>query len=204
MHDDVGAHLRLFAGGDGVAVGARALPAVSLLLTVLLRHHRDPVRRHEGGVEAHAELTDDVHVFIVLAHLLPELVGAAGGDDAQIVLQLLLAHADAVVADGQGAPLRIGLDSDAEVLPLEAHVLIRQGPVAQLVDGVAGVGDDLPQEDLPVGVDGVNHQVQQAPGFRFEFLLGHSLFSSRKSGSGDPCFFMPTMKGNCEQSMTKL
>ena len=37
-------------------------------------------------------------------------------------------HADAVVADGQGAPLRIGLDSDAEVLPLEAHVLIRQGP----------------------------------------------------------------------------
>ena len=84
-------------------------------------------------------------------------------------------HADAVVADGEGPCVGVGVDGDAEVLPLEAHVLIRQGPVAQLVDGVAGVGDDLPQEDLPVGVDGVDHQIQQALGFRLEFFLCHRL-----------------------------
>ena len=37
----------------------------------------------------------------------------------------------------------------------------------------AGVGDDLPQEDLLVGVDGVDHQVHQTLGFRFELLLCH-------------------------------
>ncbi|CAN3966665.1 hypothetical protein HEAFMP_HEAFMP_12550, partial [Dysosmobacter welbionis] len=34
------------------------------------------------------------------------------------------------------------------------------GLVAQLVTGVAGIGDDLPEKDLLVGVDGVDHQVQ--------------------------------------------
>ena len=77
----------------------------------------------------------------------------------EVMLQLLLAHADTVVADGEQPGLGVGVDGDAEVLPLEPHVFVRQGPVAQLVDGIAGVGDNFPQKDLLVGVDGVDHQV---------------------------------------------
>ena len=159
VHNDVGACSVLLAGGDGVAIGPVALPAVSLGLAVLLGNHGNAVGHHEGGVEAHAKLPDDVHILVVLAHLLAELVGAAGGNDAQVILQLLLAHADTVVADGEQPGLGVGVDGDAEVLPLEPHVFVRQGPVAQLVDGIAGVGDNFPQKDLLVGVDGVDHQV---------------------------------------------
>ena len=65
------------------------------------------VGHHEGGVEAHAELADDVGgvlpAVLLLGQLLLELEGAAAGDGAQVLLQLLLRHADAVVGDGQGA-----------------------------------------------------------------------------------------------------
>ena len=133
------------------------------------------VRHHEGGVEAHAELADDVGVLGVVAHFLLELVGAGGGDDAQVVLQVLLVHADAVVADGDEAVFLVHLQLDLEILAVQAHGLVRQRLVAQLVAGVAGVGDDLPQEDLLVGVDGVDHQIQQPLGFRFELLFCHNV-----------------------------
>ena len=50
------------------------------------------VGHHEGGVEAHAELADDVGGAVLL-HALLELEGAAACDGAQVLLQLLLRHA---------------------------------------------------------------------------------------------------------------
>ena len=49
----------------------------------------DLIRHHKGGVEAHAELADNIHVRVFLLQLLPELISTAGGDDAQVVLQLV-------------------------------------------------------------------------------------------------------------------
>ena len=129
------------------------------------------VGHHEGGIKAHTELADNVALG-VLIQLLTELEGTAGGDDAQILLQIGIVHADAVVAEGAG--LLIGADGDGKILPLHAHLLIRQGAVAQLVDGVGGVGQDLPQEDLLMGVDGVDHQLQQTLGLRLKFFSFHS------------------------------
>ena len=172
VHDDVRAHgvpLRL---GDGVALRAGGLPLPGLGLAVLLGHHGDVVGHHEGRVKAHAELADDVGIpggFLPL--LLAELKAAAGGDDAQVVLQLLGAHAD--VADGEGAGVLVHRDSNSKVAPVQAHLIIREGQVAELVDSVRGVGQDLPQEDLLMGVNGVHHQVQQPPGLGLELLFAH-------------------------------
>ena len=119
MHDDIGAHGVLFAGLDSVAVHTGGLPAVRLLTAVLFGDDGDLFGHHEGGVEAHAELADNVGVGSLLAlQLALELEAAAVGDDAQIVLQIVLVHADAVVADGQGAAVGIGGQEDAEVLPV--------------------------------------------------------------------------------------
>ena len=175
VHDDVRAHGIPLAFGDGVAVGAGGLPHPGGVGAVLPRHHGDVVRHHKGGVEAHAELADHVGVLGVVPHLLLEFVGAGGGDDAQVVLQVLLVHADAVVGDGQSPVFLVHLDLDLEVLAAHAHGVIRQGLVAQLVTGVAGIGDDLPEKDLLVGVDGVDHQVQQPLGLRLELPFCHDI-----------------------------
>ena len=56
------------------------------------------------------------------------------------------------------------------------QALVGQRLEAQLVAGVGGVGDQLPQEDLLVAVEGVDHQIQQLADLGLETvggLLGH-------------------------------
>ena len=62
---------------------------------------------------------------------------------------------------------------DCKILPGETHAVIGEALVAELVAGVAGVGDDLPQENFLMGVDGVDHQVQQPLGLRLKLFLCH-------------------------------
>ncbi|MPM43894.1 hypothetical protein SDC9_90571 [bioreactor metagenome] len=173
MHDDVGADALLFTLRDGVAVRAGGLPHIGRVGAILLRHHRDVVGDHKRGVESDAELTDDVGVLRVLPNLLLKLEGPGGGDDAQVVFKVLLVHADAVVGDGEEAGILVRLDLNFEILAAQAHGLVGQSLVAQLVACVAGVGDDLPEKDLVMGVDGVHHQIQQPLGFRLELFLCH-------------------------------
>ena len=175
VHDDVGADLFAVDFTDGVAVGAGALPHDALFLPELAGEDGDLVGHHKGRVKAHAELADDAQILRLAGiHLRLEGAGAGAGDNAQILLRLLQAHADAVVAHGDGARLLVGDDVNAVVGAGEPHALIRQGQVAELVDGVGRIGDDLPQEDLLVGVYGIDHQVKQTLGFRFELFLGHN------------------------------
>ena len=183
VHDDIGAHSVLLAGLDGVAVHAGRLPAVRLIAAVLLGDDGDLIGHHEGGIEAHAELADDIGVGGLLAlQLALELEASAVGDHAQIVLQIALVHADAVVADGQGTVLLVDGQGDLEVLPLQAHLVVGQAEIAQLVDGIGGVGDDLAEEDLLMGIDGVDHHVQQTLGLGFEFFLAHGFVLSMGMG----------------------
>jgi len=88
-------------------------------------------------------------------------------------VQLLLRHADAVVGDGQGAGVLVHADADEEILPVHADALIGQRAVAQLVDGVRGVGEDLAQEDLLVRIDRIDHQVEHPFGLGLELLFCH-------------------------------
>jgi hypothetical protein len=74
--------------------------------------------------------------------------------------RLFGAHADAVVADGQGLGSRIEEHPDLEIRRVLEEGRVVQGLEAQLVAGIAGVGDQLAQEDFLVGVQRMRDQVQ--------------------------------------------
>lgn len=46
--------------------------------------------------------------------------------------------------------------------------------VAKLLHGIGCIGDQLPQENLLVSVDGVSHDVKQLPRLRLELQLLHA------------------------------
>ena len=125
----------------------------------------DLVRDEEGRVEPDPELPDQVGALGRLAaEGLGELLRARLGDGPQVREQLVLAHPDPVVRDRDRPGLGIGRDLDVEVLVGAEQVVIGQAPDPGLVQGVGRVADQLAQEDLLLGVEGVNDQVEELTG----------------------------------------
>ena len=103
--------------------------------------------------------------------LLAQLGGARLGQRADQVHHLVAGHPDAVVADGQGAGLLVHLDLDVQIGGVDVEVLVAESLEPQLVQRVGGVRDQLPQEGVLVGVDRVDHQIQQLAGLGLELQL---------------------------------
>ena len=72
-----------------------------------------------------------------------------------------LGHANTTIADGQSLCLLVGDNVDTEVLARVELGLVRESLIANLVEGIRGVGDQLTEEDLLVGVDGVDDEGQE-------------------------------------------
>ena len=172
VQDDVGTHGVLFGRVHLVAVRTAGFPLPGLVCTISFGDDGDFVSHHEGRVETDAELADDVDVLVLVLFLEVERAGV--GDGAEVGLQLFLGHADAVIGDGQGAAVLVTGEQDAEIAFVHADGGVGQALIIQLVDGVRSVGDQLTQEDLLVGVDGVDHHVHQLFAFRLKFFLRHN------------------------------
>ena len=143
----------------------------------------DFVRDHEGRVEADAELADEGGGFlarVLRGKLVQEGLGAGAGDGAEAFGQVFAGHADAVVREGQRLGVRIDRDLDRERRAVLDEFGLGDRFVAQLLAGVGGVGDELADENLPVGIDRMDHEMQQARNVGLE-ALGLRL---RWSGSG--------------------
>jgi hypothetical protein len=145
----------------GLAAGR---PAGPLALTGAPGHQRHLVRHHEAGVEADAELADEpLGTARVLG--LPQLLQEGGrtgvGDGADELSDLVVRHPDAVVPHREGPGLLVDVDLDVQVGHIGVERVVPQLLQAQLVQRVGGVGDELPQEDILVRVDRVDHQLEQ-------------------------------------------
>ncbi len=180
-----GAAAGLVDGFQPVVAGALGFPAHAVLgrEAGAAGGERDAVGDDEGGVEADAELADQRGVLLLVAGQLgEEFAGAGLGDGADVLDDFLPAHADAVVADGQRARLAVEGDADLEVGVVFIDRGIRQALEAQLVGGVGGVGNQFAQENVLVGIQGMDHQLQQLFDFGLEaegFFGGGHAFISR-------------------------
>ena len=184
VEDDVGAAALLGGVLEGVAAVGVGLPEHRLVGggAGAAGEDGDLVGDHEGRVEADAELADQLRVVLDLAALeqLEELLGPRVGDGPQGLGGLVAGQADAVVAHGEGAGLLVGDQLDLPVAPLRVDGRVGERQIAGLVDGVAGVGDQLAQEDLLVRVEGMDHQVEDLVdlGLELAFTYRHASCSS--------------------------
>ena len=66
-----------------------------------------------------------------------------------------------------------GSDVDARLEAESLELLVAQAEVLELVDGIRCVAYELAQEDLPIGIERVDDEVQQVAHFRLELFLSH-------------------------------
>ena len=107
---------------------------------------------HKGGVEAHAELADHIRRRLAAAARLGELLrkrlGARARDRAEVLDELVARHADARVRDGQGVVRGVWNEVNLQSLLRLEDGRVREALEADLVQRIAGVRDELAQEDI--------------------------------------------------------
>ena len=170
---------------DGITLKTIRLPHVSGVLAIGAADNLYVAGNHKGRVEAYAKLADDVDIGALLLGVLGlKLLGAGMGDGAQIALELLGGHANAVIRDGNGAGVFIKGDANSQVALVELDARVLQALKVELVDGVARVRDKLAQEDFLIGVDGVDHEVEQffALGLKLTHVQSFRATPVRKNG----------------------
>ena len=86
-----------------------------------------------------------------------------------------LGHTNAGVLDSEGLVLLVGDDVDAEVLARIELTRVGEGLISDLVESIRAVGHELSQEDLLVGVDGVDDEGEELRNLSLELkgLTGH-------------------------------
>ncbi len=153
MQDDFGAARSLFYHFNGELAAAVGFPAHALihLFSGTARGHRDLVGDDECGIEAHAELADQVGILLLVAGKTREKFARAGlGDGAQIGNNFVAAHADAVIVDGQRPRSLVVADADVQFGIVLEQAGVMQRLEAQLVAGIRRIGNQFAQENLAV------------------------------------------------------
>lgn len=79
--------------------------------------------------------------------------------------------------DGQGTPLRVGIETDFQCGIVGKPLRPGKGLETEAVECVGGIGNEFTQEDLFVGIQRVDHQLQELRGFCLKdkrFRITHS------------------------------
>ena len=105
--------------------------------------------------------------------MLDKLGGTGFGDSPQIGDQIVTAHTDTVVSDSDRPVFFIKADPNFQIGITTQQAGITQHIVAQLINRIAGIGDQLTQENFRMRIERMDHQVQQLLHLRLE---PHNLF----------------------------
>ena len=82
-------------------------------------------------------------------------LGTGLGNCTEVVDHVGLGHTDTGIAEDEDLVLLVGNDADEELLLRVELRGVGEGGIADLVESIGAVGDELAQEDLLVRVEGV-------------------------------------------------
>jgi len=134
--------------GDGERTTSGGLPDVLFVIDIS-GDDGHLVGNQVGRVETDTELANHRNIT-ALVHGLHESLGARFGDRSEVVHQVGLGHTNTGVLDGQGVVGLIRKDLNVEVWLRLDLLWVRDGLVADLVQSIGRVGDQLAKKHLLV------------------------------------------------------
>ena len=90
------------------------------------------------------------------------------GNGAKVLDDLVPAHAEAGIPDGEHALLLVRTDADAQLRGGVQYLVLGEHLVVDAVEGVGSVREQFAQEHLPLFIQGMDEDIQQLPGFGLE------------------------------------
>jgi len=155
----------VFADGEGTTSGG--FPDV-LVVIVVFGSYDYTVTDQVRGVETDTELTDHADVSTGLKSL-HEVLGTGTSDGTEVVYEIGFGHTDTGIDDCDGVVGFVGDDTNVQALGVGVELgLVGKTLIANLVQGIRGVGNHFSQEDFLVAVERVNDQAQQLIDFGLE------------------------------------
>ena len=143
---------------NGVALHAVAFPSVRLIASECAGHNAHVVGHHKRRVETNAELANNVNVGTLLLSVFGlERLAVGVSDGAQVLVQLVLAHANAVIGNNNSARALVEVHANAQLVFVNGGRFVGQALEVQLVHGIGRVRNELTKEDLFIRVNGVDH-----------------------------------------------
>jgi hypothetical protein len=102
--------------------------------------------------------------FGLLPPTVQKMLRSGMGDGPQIGFQLLLGHADACVGNGEGVLFVVAVNGD-----FQGHMGIEfdffdQTLVPEFFQGIGGVGHQLADENIALGVERIDDDIQDLSG----------------------------------------
>ena len=135
------------------------LPSV-LLIVIVLGNDSDFLSNKVGGVETYTELTNHANVS-TSSDGFHEGFGSGLSDGSKIVDEIVLSHTNTRVMDGQSVVGSVWDDLNLEVWLSLKLFWFNNTLVADFIEGIRGVRDKLPKEDLFVRVESVDDKGHQ-------------------------------------------
>ncbi len=170
MHGDGGTALRTAAFPHLIADAVFADPAHGHIpFPIGQGVDGDAVGRHEGGIEAQAEVADDTGGIFARV-VFEEFLSAGEGDLVDVLVHLLSGHTDAVVRHADFTFFLVQGHRDGQLLAFH-----RAAHHAQLGDGVHAVGDDFTQKDVFIRIQPAFDDRHDVLGVNGDIALLHCL-----------------------------
>mmetsp|Transcript_18346 Transcript_18346/g.42100 ORF Transcript_18346/g.42100 Transcript_18346/m.42100 type:complete len:310 (-) Transcript_18346:113-1042(-) len=158
VEDDTGSSLdsRIFGIGDSERTSGFGNPCVDGVI-VVLGYNFDLVGNQVGRVETDTELSNHGNIGSG-GEGLHESLGSGFGNGSEVVDQVGLGHTNTGIFDGEGVVSLVGDELDLQFGIGIQDGGVRQGLVANLIQGIGGIGDQFTKENFLVGVKGVDNQ----------------------------------------------
>ena len=175
MQDDGRTVFRFFTFVQRVLAIACRFPLVGLAFTSLTGNDRNGVGDHKSRIKTNTKLANHILIsdfaicFLGFFQLFQEGLGTGFGNRTEILNQVVTVHAQTIIGNSQSMGVCIRCDMDFKTRIAFEQIAVRQRFIVQFIDRIRGIGNQFPQENFMIRINGMDHQVQQLFRFRLEF-----------------------------------
>ena len=131
---------------------------------------------HKCGIKSYTKLTDKGGILLCIGgKSLQKGLCSRASNGSQVCGQFITVHTDSCVPNHQHTSLFLKADVNARIKDNALVGIVREGQVFELVQCVGSVGNNLPQKNVLVGVQGMDDEGQKLVYFCLK-LIGCHLF----------------------------